>query len=244
MFLEESVEALEEHTLQVRRTGSTKPPPGANLSGCTWASFSDLSFLGCLRLLINSSFSFAPWGGESLLFCTHTTLGALFTPFLEHTLQGCTSEWSTGLREGKSWAKYWKCRVAFGQISQAHTFVTSFFSPLNLMLLLLIITNLTSTSFSPKEQFFSGFKDNTTCVDLVTAEPKPTISSENLELQTSLISSFQFHSKAGSASAALSWHSANTPHPKTRAISSPPQTACKHSQNSFNFRSVTTPSGL
>lgn len=43
MVLEERVEALEEHTVKARRTGSTKYPPGANLLGCMW-------FLGFVQL--------------------------------------------------------------------------------------------------------------------------------------------------------------------------------------------------
>lgn len=81
---------------------SYTPPPLSPL--LWWASsspFSDLSSLGCL-LLLNHQLIFicSLRLGESSFLCTQN-IGALFPPFLEHTLQGCTPEWSTGLRQGK-----------------------------------------------------------------------------------------------------------------------------------------------
>lgn len=82
-----------------------------------------------------ASFHLLPEAGESLLFLKHKTLGAPFPPFPEHMLQGCTSEQSTGLREGEELkrrkncgGKYWKWRVASRQILHVHTFVISFFA--------------------------------------------------------------------------------------------------------------------
>lgn len=172
----------------------------------------------------SARFYLLPEAGESL-FLTHKTLGALFPPFLRHTLQGCTSEWSTGLKEGKVMEE--NEEPPLGR-SCGHTPLLSVFSPLSLMLLLLNRTNLASTSCSPKEQTISVLKDDTTCADFVTAEPKSTISSEIWELQISIAessnaSSFQFHSKGGSVSAALSWRSTNIPkHPKMMVISTVP----------------------
>lgn len=105
------------------------------------------------------------------------TRRALFPPFLEHPLQSCTSEWSMGLREGKIIEENTENeKFPLGRSHRLSVICYQFF-PSNVAVA--DYNLLGFTNCSPKEHFFCVFKDYTTSVVLVTAEPKSTISSEN-----------------------------------------------------------------